>query len=204
MKPALLAAAALFLAGCSSGPEYLNRDVTKVVVMIPFDMATEGTGNGVKAWEHVEHEVSRRGYALIPRADIENWYRQKKFTGTPEEIQSYTVPELCREFGVDAVVLTDLPQWGKVTMGIFNEVRVKMVAELIDKDGATVWKGEGSCGDSNVNLGRGKKSIFDIILDTAVKAAVDPEVYAGKAAAKCFRDLPRAGWDPEQKKGEPP
>lgn len=202
MRRAVLALAVAVLVsgvGCAAKRVYLNRDVGKVLVLIPFDMETQGEGNGVKAWKHIEAEVAARGYALVPRETVENWYVSKKFIGAPEQVQSYTTQELCKEFGVEAVMWSNLPKWGKVTLGIYNEIKVEVHAELHDKDGVKVWEGTGGWGDSQANAGRGRGSLLGALIDTAVKIATDPEIYADEAARECFRSFPWAGWDPEAK-----
>ncbi len=190
----------LVLGGCGSSRVYLNRDLMKVAVMIPFDMQTQGVGNGVKAWKHIQKEMTNRGYACVPWETLEKWYVEHGFTGATEQIQGVPVAQICKELGVEGVVLSDLPTWGKVTLGVYNEIKVKIVSELHDKDDAVLWKGEGEYGDSNVNAGSGKRSLIGALVDTAVKAATDPDVYADDAAAIAFRSLPWAGYDPKGKK----
>jgi len=189
-----LLGASLLAAGCGSSRVYLNRDVTTVAVLIPFNESTATNNAALKMWTYVEHEVASRGYRLVAHAKVGAFYDSKKYTD-PAQIQEWSTEELAKEFGADAVVWSNLVAWEKKTAVVYNEVEVKITAELRardgSKDGLTVWNGEGADGYTSTASGKGMLTGF---LQTQ---AADPGKYAPAAAAKCFSSLPWAGWDPE-------
>ena len=185
-------------AGCGSSRVYLNRDVTTAVVLAPLNDSMDASAPW-KMWKYVEQEVAGRGFALVPHETVEKFYTDKKFTGDPGQIQAYTTQELAKIFNVDAVVWSNLSEWGATTLVVKTSVDVKLSAEIHDRDGQVVWKGEGEYGSSS-----SAKSWKGALWDTIGAAVTDPEKYAPGAAARCFAGLPWAGWDPDQPRAAAP
>jgi hypothetical protein len=187
----------LSVVGCGSSRVYLNRDVQTVLVLIPFNESQGENEAPLKMWPYVEEQVARRGYRLVPREKVSAFYDAKKYTD-PAQIGEWSHDELCKEFKVDAIVISHLVAWDKKTLGVYNSIEVKLLAELRardgSKEGALVWNGEGEDGYSATAGGKG------ILQGLVGVAATDPVKYAPGAAARCFGGLPYAGWDPEVKK----
>ncbi|HEY3226891.1 MAG TPA: GNA1162 family protein, partial [Planctomycetota bacterium] len=108
-----LAAVALaaLAAGCAPGRIYLDRDVATAVVLVPLNDSMNVDAPW-KMWKYVEYEVSLRGYALVPHEVVEKFYRDKKFTGDPGQIKAYDSKDLAKIFNADAVVWSNVAEWG--------------------------------------------------------------------------------------------
>jgi len=199
MKIALIGIAALAAAGCASPRVYLNRDVTTVLILAPMDEHNGPEDAAWKMWKYVEREVARKGYRLVPRDRVAQFYADKKYTHTGQ-IMEWTTKELAQLFGVDSVVWSRLTAWDATTLGIYNSIEVKIEAELQDAGGAVIWKGQGADGYSSAPS---SKNIFGSVVGTVF---TDREKYAPGAAAECFEGLPWAGWDPQAPRtpAEPP
>jgi len=187
LVPAFLA---VFAIGCGSSRVYLNRDVATAVVLAPLNESPD-TQAGWKMWPYVEDRVASRGYRIVPHAEVQKFYEDKKYTGDPGQISEFSTEELAKIFNVDAVVWSKVVSWDKKTLGIYNSIEVKLEAELHDRNREILWKGEGQDGYSSAPS---SKSIFSSFVGTAV---ADPEKYAPGAAMNCFGSLPWAGWDPK-------
>lgn len=191
MRILALGVAAVLVAGCGSSRVYLNRDVATAVVLAPFNDSMDAEAPW-KMWSYVEREVARRGYRLIPHATVEQFYVDKKFRGEPGQIKMYGTDELAKIFNADCVVYSNLAEWGKTTLGVYNSVTVKLEAQICDKNGEEIWKGEGQ--DGYAHAPSSSKGILESFVGAA---ATDPGGYAPGAAASCFSSLPWAGWDPD-------
>ena len=201
MRILALGLVAMLAAGCAPSRVYLNRNVETVLVLIPFNDSTGPNDAPLKAWTYVERQVASRGYRLVPRQKVADFYDAKKYTD-PAQIAEWSHEDLCKEFNVDAIVISHLVAWENQTLGIYNSVSVKITAELRardgSKEGALVWNGEGEEGyQSSASTGKGILGAF------TQAATTDPGKYAPDAAAECFASLPWAGWDPEMKKFSP-
>ncbi|HEU4339272.1 MAG TPA: GNA1162 family protein [Planctomycetota bacterium] len=195
MKRLALAALALVtVSGCGSSRVYLNRDVTTVAVLIPFNETSASNHAALKMWTFVEQEVASRGYRLVAHAKVGAFYDAKKYTD-PAQIQEWSTEELAKEFQADAIVRSHLVAWDANTIGIYSKVEVALTAEMRaadgTKDGALAWSGEGKDGYSQTAAGKG------ILRSVGQTMMADPGKYAPGAASVCFQSLPWAGWDPE-------
>jgi hypothetical protein len=182
---------ALLAAGCASSRVYLNRDVATAVVLAPFNDSMDIEAPW-KMWRYVEREVASRGYRIVPHDKVEQFYIDKKFRSEPGQIRMYSTEELAEIFGADCVVYSNIADWSRTVLGIYNSVTVKLEAQICDKHGEELWKNEGSDGYAHAPATKG---ILNSVIGTAV---ADPEQYAGGAAGRCFSSLPWAGWDPAQ------
>jgi hypothetical protein len=190
MRVLTLGLAAILAAGCGSSRVYLNRDVATAVVLAPFNDSSDVEAPW-KMWKYVEKEVARRGFRLVPHATVEQFYVDKKFRSEPGQIKMYGTDELAKIFNADCVVYSNLAEWGKTTLGVYNAVTVKLEAQICDRNGEEIWKGQGEDGYSqSASSGKG------ILHSFVGAAATDPEGYAAGAASACFGSLPWAGWDP--------
>ena len=199
MRKVLVFGAAILAAGCGTSTRvYLNRDVQTVLVLPPFNDSTGANEVPWKLWPYMERQVAAHGYRVVPRGTVEAFYQSKKYI-EPEQIAEWTHADLCKEFKVDAIVISRIVEWGATTLGISNSVNVKLTAELREgdgsKEGALVWNDEGSDGySSSATTTKG------ILSGVFGSVSTDPGKYAPGAAEHCFRSLPYAGWDPEMKK----
>lgn len=189
---------ALLAASCGHSRVYLNRDVATAVVLVPLNDSSNVDAPW-KMWKYVEHEVARHGYRLVPHATVEQFYVDKKFMGgDPGQIKMFGTDELAKIFNADAVVYSNIVEWGATTLVVYNAVNVKLEAQIYDKNGDELWKGEGHHGYSQAPGKRG------LLGSTLGAIATDPEKYAGGAAANCFGGMPWAGWDPEMPRAPAP
>lgn len=199
MRRALLAVALAACAapGCAGArPVYLNRDVRTVAVLWPLN-ASNFIEAPDRLWPYVEHEVQSRGYALVPRATVWGFYEAKRFTGEPGQINMFTAQELCREFKCDAVVYTNIAEWGANRKLTRTELKVAVEAYIVDgKDGQRCWEG---AGEDKSSTGGGF-SVRGIVKDAILAQLRDLEPYGQRAAEKCFRKLPLPGYEPRDPK----
>ena len=187
---------AILAGGCGHSRVYINRDVATALVLAPFNDSIDLEAPW-KMWGHVEREVARRGYRLVPHAKVEQFYVDKKFRSEPAQIRMYSTEELAQIFGADCVVYSNIAAWGTTITGIYNSVNVKLEAQVYDKKGEELWKNQGEDGYAQAPTSRG-------ILDSVIGVGfADPGNYAEGAAGKCFSSLPWAGWDPATPKTQP-
>jgi hypothetical protein len=179
---------ALTLGACS-GPTYLNRDVVTVAVLPPWNDSSMVEASG-KLWPHVEHQSAKHGYKLLPRAQVEAYFKKLRF-GTPEEIQQIKPQKICAELGVQGLVYSQITFWGKSTDGLGFYVGVEFDTWIVDgSTGDKAWTGSGKAGK------KGNDSIEGLL--RSAKAIVgNPAEHAGKAAENAFKTVPLAGFEPK-------
>jgi hypothetical protein len=189
----LVPIAFLSLAACGSGVVYLNKDIRRVVVLPPFN-ASNNIEASNKLWPSVQGDVASRGYAVVPQSEVVAYYEKCHYT-LPEEIEQ--VPGgpggIAKLFNAEAVVYTNITNWGKKTLLVSNWVGVQLEASLVDaKTGEGLWSGKGEDGKSSGGL-----NLRDAALSAAGTLLTDPGQYAAGACHNTYRSLPRAGWDPK-------
>jgi hypothetical protein len=190
--------ATIAVMGCASPRVYINRDLGVAAVLVPFN-ATNDADASWMMWKHVEREVRAKGYRLVPHDQVLQFYRDKKFLdadgkGESAQIRMFKTEELAEAFKADAIVVSNVADWGHSTLLIQNTVKIRLEAELFDKTGASLWKGEGE----NVQT-RSSSTWTGIIGNTIAGATARFDDYAPGAARECFSSLPWAGYEPKPK-----
>jgi hypothetical protein len=182
---ALVALCSAF-AGCASKPVYLNRDIVRVAVLPPWNDTSMADASD-QMWPLVERNVAAKGYEVIPRETVQEYYRKLHF-GTPEEIQQIKPARICEVLGVQGLVYTQIVFWGKRLEFTSGYVGVKSDFWLID--GATSEKAWAVWGEDGRNASAsmtGMGALFS-----------DPSKYAPAVVAKAFKHVPRAGFAPSE------
>ena len=179
---------ALALTSCS-GPTYLNRDVVTVAVLPPWNDSSMVEASG-KLWPHVEYESARHGYKILPRAQVEAYFKKLRF-GTPEEIQQIKPQKICAELGVQGLVYSEITFWGKTTDGLGFYVGVEFDTWIVDgSTGDKAWTASGKAGK------KGNDSI-EGLLRSAQAIVGNPAEHARRAAENAFKTVPLPGFEPK-------
>jgi len=179
--------AVLGLAACS-GPTYLNRDVVTVAVLPPWNDTSMVEASG-KMWPYVEHEAATHRYRILPRAQVEAYFKKLRFN-TPEEIQQLKPQKICAELQVQGLVYSRVTAWGKTTTVTTFSVSVECEAWLTEGDtGEQAWTVSGKAGKE------GRVSL-EGLWNSASAVVSNPAEYAPKAAANAFKTVPLAGFAP--------
>jgi hypothetical protein len=182
-----LALAVLGLAACS-GPTYLNRDVVTVAVLPPWNDTSMVEASG-KMWPHVEHEAATHRYRILPRAQVEAYFKKLRFN-TPEEIQQIKPQKICAELQVQGLVYSRITAWGKTTTLTSFSIGVE----------CDVWLTEGATGEQawtvSGKAGKQGRDSLEGLWNSASALVGNPAEYAPKAAANAFKTVPLAGFAP--------
>jgi hypothetical protein len=170
----------LSLASASCAPRTLDRDVRTVAVLMPDDQSLSTSG-AAEMWEPVEKAVKARGFVLVPRARVEAFYAEKRFT-IGGEIAQYSPSELCTAFACDGLFYTTVTQYAKAAPSLSpTDARVALEARLVEgRTGDELWRGEGDAG---------RAGFLWRVLTFSVETLRESRT---KAVAECFRRLPRA------------
>ncbi len=191
----------LLAAACASGPAetpvYLNRDVSSVVVLPPFnETITEDAWK--TAWPHLIVAVAGRGYRVVSKEDVEAFYRKNKFNALPEEVNLYSAQDLAKEFGTDAVLYSNIVKWGYTYVGVYSEYAVTMELKLVDgRTGQPVWQGQAAASRSQGLEGRDLGGFIVSLFAVAGNAFLrSSDAWAEECIGTGIRRLPRAGYAP--------
>jgi hypothetical protein len=183
-----LALAALGLTACS-GPAYLNRDVVTVAVLPPWNDSSILEASG-KMWPHVEHETATHRYRILPRAQVEAYFKKLRFN-TPEEIQQIKPQKVCADLQVQGLVFSQITLWEKSTT--LTTFSINVACDVWLTDGATgekAWTGSGKAGK------QGGVSLTGV-MNSASAVVGNPAEWAGRAAANAFKTIPLPGFAPQ-------
>jgi hypothetical protein len=213
MEPAMLRRVPLILipllaAACATSrppappPFYLNRPVSRLVVLPPFN-ETIAADAWRTAWPHLIRGVETRGYAVVPQAEVEEFYKKNRFFNTPEEIQIYTPVEVAKEFKADGVLYTNLQRWGYRYVGVYSEYGVAMEFRMTDgKTGDPVWQDRVEVMHAEAAQGRNLFELALSLIGVAGNAFLrSSDAWAEDAVARAMWKLPMAGYDPSMMDG---
>jgi hypothetical protein len=198
----------LFAAACAVSrpppppPFYLNREVSRLVVLPPFNETITAEAWRT-AWPPLLRGVAERGYAVVPQAEVEEFYRKNRFVNTPEEIQIYTPAEVAKEFNADAVLYTNLQRWGYRYVGVYSEYGVAMEFRMTDgKTGDAIWQDRVEVVAAEAIRGRNLFEMALSLIGVAGNAFLrSSEAWAEEAVHRAMWKLPLAGFDPARKDG---
>lgn len=192
---------ALSAAGCAGAPPpppvYLNHDVRRVVVLPPFnETITEDAWK--TAWPHVLEGVRACGYDVVPRGDVEAFYVKNNFHAAPEEILLYTTAEIAKEFGAQAVLYSNIDEWGFKYVGIYSEYVVAVEFRLADgRTGEALWQDKARAAQRESVGGRNPFELALSLVGVAGNAfARSSEHWAEVCIRDGLRRLPHAGYAP--------
>ena len=196
-------------AGCAGTPPpppvYLNRDVHRVVVLPPFNETI--TNDAWKtAWPHVLEGVRACGYDVVPRSDVEAFYVKNNFHATPEEILLYTTAELAKEFGAQAVLYSNIEEWGFKYIGVYSEYVVAVEFRLADgKTGDALWQDKSRVAKRESVGGRNPFELALSLIGVAGNAfARSSDHWAEVCILEGLRRMPHAGFAPVPPGTNPP
>jgi hypothetical protein len=198
VAPLLLACASAACARARAEPPvYLNRDVSTVVVLPPFN-ETIVDDAWKTAWPHLIDAVRRRGYVVRTREEVEAFYRKNKFNAAPEEVNLYTAQELAKELNADAVLYSNITRWGYKYVGVYSEYGVALELRLVDgKSGENVWQGKAEAHHAQGIEGRDAASAIFSLFAVAGNAFLrSSDVWARDCLHEGIRKLPLAGYAP--------
>jgi hypothetical protein len=198
----LLAAACASAAPPAPAPHYLNRSVNRLVVLPPFNETITAEAWRT-AWPHLLQGVAGRGYAVVPQAEVEEFYRKNRFFNTPEEIQIYTPVEVAKEFNADAVLYTNLQRWGYTYVGVYSEYGVAMEFRMTDaKTGDPVWQDRVEVVRAEGVRGRNLFELALSLVGVAGNAFLrSSDSWAAEAVGQAMWKLPMSGYDPAMMDG---
>jgi hypothetical protein len=183
-----IALAALALTSCS-GPTYLNRDVVTVAVLPPWNDTSMIEASG-KLWPHIEHEAWTHKYRILPRAQVEAYFKKLRFN-TPEEIQQIKPQKICADLQVQGLVYSQITTWEKVTT--ITTFSINVACDVWLTEGATgekAWTGSGKAGK------QGGVSLTGV-MNSASAVVGNPAEWAGRAATNAFKTIPLPGFAPQ-------
>ena len=192
---------ALSAAACASGPSeppvYLNRDVSSVVVLPPFNETIADDAWKI-AWPHLIEAVAARGYRVRTKEEVEAFYRKNKFNGAPEEVTLYTPRELAKELSADAVLYSNIVKWGYKYVGVYSEYAVAFELKLVDgKSGEPVWQGGAEASRKEVVRGRNAvEGLFSLAAVAGNAFLRSSDAWARDCIHEGVRKLPLAGYAP--------
>ena len=191
----------LSAAGCAGTPPpppvYLNLDVRRVVVLPPFNETI--TNDAWKtAWPHVLEGVRACGYDVVPREAVEAFYVRNNFHAAPEEILLYTPQEIAREFGAQAVLYSNIQEWGFKYIGVYSEYCVAIEFRLTDGTGGqALWEHHARVAERESVGGRNPFELALSLVGVAGNAfARSSDHWAAVCVREGLRRMPHAGYAP--------
>jgi hypothetical protein len=131
----------LVLAGCMSGvassrrlrPQTLApgdawQGVRRLAVMPPDNWTTE-IGPEYVAWHRavIAELLRERGYEVVPLVEVNRFMLKNRFT-LAGEVRIYTMQDLAKELGADAVLFWDITASG-----------ARLNVDLVKADGTALW-----------------------------------------------------------------
>ncbi len=191
MKLVPIAAIVLMAIGCAQ--PHLNEDARRVAVLKPFDHSS-GEGGPEALWPLVQDGLRERGYEVVPEIDVRGLMLKHRYT-IPEEINQFTVEELAREFGCDAVLYTTLTDYNESfeAASPFSS-RVAIEVRLVDKSGRVLWQSSESAGTS-CGWFRALGFMGAVLAGDSDAAPDSLEESQKKVVKECFAKLPLQGYD---------
>jgi hypothetical protein len=186
-------------------PFYLNHDVHSVLVLPSFN-ETISVDAWKTAWPHLICAVAARGYRVVPREDVEAFYRKNNFHAAPEEINLYTAKELAREFGTDGVLYSNIVKWGYRYVGVYSEYGVTIDLKLVDgRSGEPIWQDQAAAHHAQGIEGRDVGGLIVSLFAVAGNAFLrSSDAWAEECIMGGLRRLPLPGYAPGTKSATPP
>lgn len=186
--------------GCVTTPvaehNYLKRPVM-VVAVIPGSNKTEhpdGTIVVDKAWEEA---LTKVGFKVISADRVATYAASRGIS--LHELQSSKPAELGRDLKVDAILQTEILEWGTSYVVIRASSTVKGKGRLVEAStGALIWEHGWTVIDSG---GQNNNGIVGALINAAVTAIVNsavdvPARLAKKAIDTSAACMPRPGMPP--------
>lgn len=192
-------------AGTPPPPVYLDRDVRRVVVLPPFNETIDHEA-WKTTWPHVLEGTAACGYEVVPKEEVEAFYRKNNFHAFPEEILLYTTPEIAREFGAQAVLYSNVQEWGFKYVGVYSEYAVAVEFRLADgTSGESLWQDRARAVQKESVGGRNPFSLVLSLVGVAGNAFLrSSEHWAGVAVRQGLARMPHAGYAPGIEGTKPP
>lgn len=171
----LLPMALLFaLGGCATLPpyDYTNyraHPPRSILVLPPLNESTaiEGTYSYLST---VTEPLAELGYYVFPVAVIDQYLKANGLP-TPGEMQQIPLAKVAEIIGADAVLYTDLKQYGSKFQLVSSNAVVTVTAKLVDTRSATVlW--EGSATAQNSSNSNNQSGFLGQLLAAAIAQAI--------------------------------
>ena len=198
VAPLLLACASAACARARAEPPvYLNRDVSTVVVLPPFNETI--TDDAWKtAWPHLIDAVRRRGYVVRTKEEVEAFYRKNKFNAAPEEVNLYTAQDLAKELNSDAVLYSNITRWGYKYVGVYSEYGVALELRLVDgKSGENIWQGQAAAAhQESIRGNNAVEAVFSLFAVAGNAFLRSSDAWARDCLHEGLHKLPLAGYAP--------
>lgn len=190
--------AVLLAAACASKPNYLDRDVTRVVVLPPVTRAVHPDAWRAY-WPAVVDWVASRGYAVIRPEAVERYFQGKYRTVDPETMRETAPGLLARAFGADGVFYAQITRTSSFYLVAASEVRMEAEFELVEgKDEEIVWSHHSVALQQRQVEGKGLSALIGVLAVAAAPMEADPAEFWNRCVAEAGSRLPRAGRDPER------
>ncbi|MDF1552647.1 MAG: DUF799 family lipoprotein [Deferrisomatales bacterium] len=143
---------------------YRGHMPRSVLVLPPLNNTTEVDASYVYL-STVTRPLAEAGYYVFPVAVVDNFMKENGLP-TPTEMNAVSLDKIRAVFGADAVLYTQIEEWGQKYTVLASTTVVKAHARLVDvRTGATLWEGTANAAQGSGNSGGG-------ILGMVVAAAV--------------------------------
>ena len=195
-----IACIGLMLCACTTQPQYdytafkTARPVS-ILVMPPRNLSPD-----VKATHavlaHMTYPLAEAGYYVVPITLMETAFRENGIY-TADDAQAISPEKLHSIFGADAVLYTNITEYGSSYKLITTETAVTVYSRLVDlKTGTLLWEGSARASSAEQQNNNANNGFAALLIQAAVQQIVNNIVddsyrYAGIASDRLL--TPRSG-----------
>ncbi len=152
-KAALLGFVVAAIAGCAPKAEFIRKDYSPPVkvAVLPFDNASNSLDAPDMLRRMAAEALGKGGYEVLPLGRTDEVLKGAAIT---QSGQARAVPaaELARKLGVAALLYGEVRSFNYTTLAVYQKREVALGAELVDAQGARMWKHSAKVARSNLNL----------------------------------------------------
>jgi hypothetical protein len=180
----------LVASACSAAPvepdraAYLAHMPRSILVLPP--VAETLDADAPYSWlPTITRPLAERGYYVFPVAVVDAMMKEDGLR-TPSEMRRVPPQHLLEEFGADAVLYVDLPDWGTSLHDLQLETKVTVAARLVDlRSGTELWRGASTVVQDAGGGEPGVPSVsfFDALVNGIPRAPADPSIGLARQAS---------------------
>lgn len=139
----------LFLVGCATTPSSYNYDALlavkpRSILVIPPKNSSLEVNAPYVFLSTISKPLGEKGYYVFPVAVIETFLKENGLP-TPEEMNLVPMDKLYEHIGADAVLYTEINDWGQKYNILSSDTVVDVSMRLVDsKTGVLLWDAHAS------------------------------------------------------------
>ncbi|SBT17060.1 Putative lipoprotein/NMB1162 precursor [Marinomonas gallaica] len=188
----------LFLTGCSTPPSYnydalLASEPRSILIIPPKNNSVEVNAPYIYL-STISRPFGEKGYYIFPVAVIDAFLKENGLP-TPEEMNFVPLDKLYEHIGADAVLYTEINDWGQKYKILSSETVVDVSMTLLDgKTGALLWNARASAVRSSDSGGGGLLgNLINAVATQIINSYSDQTPTVARAANNLAINQPSRG-----------